>query len=134
MKSDKTDEISSTDDNETKPITLTKFSRIGKILYVDLEFLAFYLNIEEQYGLLMNTAWVIVYFEFDKNARWDKTTGGRNNKVALIVDQFQKTNGLSSWYFDHENGSFLTVDNDSNIVLVNIEITYKGKTSDVEKF
>ena len=62
-----------------------EFERIGRIKYIDSPFVGFHLMKEEQYGILLNEADVIVYFEFDTSEVWDKTTGGKNGKTAAVI-------------------------------------------------
>lgn len=66
-------------------------------------FVGFHLMKEERYGILVNAADVIVYFEFDPEAPWDKTTGGKNNKKAFVTQEFTEKgpkNGIASYYFN----------------------------------
>ena len=70
---------------------------------------------DEQYGILVNEADVIVYFEFDTNAVWDKTTGGRNGKTAAVITEFTSKgnqNGIASYYFNSDDRSLIVMTKD----------------------
>lgn len=70
---------------------------------------------EEQYGILVNEADVIVYFEFDNSEVWDKTTGGKNGKTASVIQEFTSKgtqNGIASYYFNPEDSSLIVMTND----------------------
>ena len=40
-------------------------------MYIDTEFVGFYLNQTAQYGMLLTEEKILVYFEFDTEAPWD---------------------------------------------------------------
>ena len=62
--------------------------------------------------MLMTPEWLVVYFEFDTAAAWDKSTGGPNGKAAAVVDAFFEQSGLASWCFDYADGALITIDNE----------------------
>ena len=85
--------------------------------------------------MILSEQFFIIYFEFDKNAAWDRTTGSRNKKEAVVIRDFAQQIGLASWYFDYSDGSFLTIDNDDQIALTQIKITYDNAAkSDIGRF
>ena len=73
--------------------TMIDFEQIGLIKYTNVDFIAFALNKAERYGMFMTSRNVIIYFEFDTDAEWDKTTGSRNNLNSAIEDAF-RLNGV----------------------------------------
>ena len=52
-------------------ISEVSYNRIGQLVYLDVDFVDFFLNKEQHYGLFLNKDWLFVYFEFDPLARWD---------------------------------------------------------------
>ena len=70
---------------------------------------------EERYGVFINADYVIIYFEFDSEAQWDKTTGSKNKKKAYTNKDFTKNgpkNGIASYYFNQPDGSIIIIDKD----------------------
>ena len=92
---------------------------------------------DERYGILVNAANVIVYFEFDPEAPWDKTTGGKNKKQALVVQDFTDKgpkNGIASYYFNQPERSITVIDKSQEVTMLLIDIEYNPDTAGVEKF
>ena len=92
---------------------------------------------EERYGILVNAADVIVYFEFDPEAPWDKTTGGKNNKKAEVTQMFTQKgtkNGIASYYFNQPDGSIIIIDKDQEGTMLLMDIEYNTDTAGVESF
>ena len=80
--------------------------------YVNTVYLAFYLDLDKQYGVFISDIFIIVFFEFDTGAPWFETTGSRNNLASSVVSTF-RNNGVTlvAWYFDRDNDVLTVIDN-----------------------
>ena len=67
-----------------------------------------------------------MYFEYDPHPEyWQERTGKANGKKADLYTNFLKEGiDIVSWYFDYDDGSFLFIDENHEIFLIEVTILY----------